>query len=140
MVPLVIANRAFFTKQGWSTHKLGTKRAQTRAKRAQIRAKRAQIEKMYRMVPLSFSDRSFIILYSILRMRAFGSCILMSPRFGTPLFLLTTSSLSAFGYTAGLWGNNQVIFGHLQNIPSIFFAVRFFFCEHFPRAYICSTS
>ena len=77
------------------------------------------------------------VLFSSLSMRAFGSCILMSPMVGAPFISLTISSLSAFDYTsksiffhgkAGCWFvGKQVIFEHLQNVPSTIFAYRVFF-------------
>ena len=76
-------------KQGWSAHKLGAK--QDSRKTGANSRKRAQIKKSTTCVFRS-------ALFSILSMRAFGWRILMSPMFGDPFVLLTTSSLSAFDY------------------------------------------
>ena len=94
MVAFVIANRAFLKKQGWSAHKPGAKRLQIRAKRAQIRANERTLKKGTTCIFRSALCSILII------MRAFGSRILMSPMFGDPSVVLTTSRLPGFDYTS----------------------------------------
>ena len=94
VVAFVIANRAFLKKQGWSAHKPGAKRLQIRAKRAQIRANERTLKKGTTCIFRSALCSILII------MRAFGSRILMSPMFGDPSVVLTTSRLPGFDYTS----------------------------------------